>query len=149
MDKYGQILMKNMRHQPTSMKTQSVNSLSCLISHLLHIQLVDLYLLVLIIWKIKITYNNVYTLLPRQSVAQKTLKENSPQTSLKSVSKNYCKDASSQLSKGDFWMPSQELKIVSHYPKDLLLTKKDMLINSSGKKAQHIYLWLRVYPYCP
>lgn len=91
----------------------------------------------------------IHTFTLRQSVGQKALKENSPETSIKWVSKKCCKDASSQLSKGDFWMPSQELKIVSHYPKDLLSTKKGMLINAYGKKAQHIYLWLGVYPYCP
>lgn len=79
-----------------------------------------------------------HTFTSRQGVVQKTLKENSPETMIKSVNKNCCEDASSQLPKGDFWMPSPELKVVSHYPKELLPTAHGMVINASGKKAQRI-----------
>ena len=62
----------------------------------------------------------IHTFTLRKSVAQNTLKENSPKTNIKLVSKKGCKDASNQLSKGDFWMPLQELKISSHYLKYIL-----------------------------
>lgn len=80
----------------------------------------------------------VHTFTSRQGVSQKTLKENSPETVIKSVSKNCCEDARSQLPKVDFCMPKPELKVVSHYPKDLLPTAHGMVINASGKRAQRI-----------
>lgn len=38
----------------------------------------------------------IHTFTLSQSVAQKILKENSPKTNIKSMSKNYCGDASSE-----------------------------------------------------
>ena len=95
----------------------------------------DLYLLVWVIWRIKITHNSV-TL--SQGVAQKTLEENSSETKIKEVITNCFEEASSQSLKGDFWNSSLELKVVSHYQKDVVSTAHGMLANASRKKAQPI-----------
>lgn len=84
------------------------------------------------------TQQCVHSLTLRQGVAQKTLEENSSETKIKAVSTNYFDDASSQSLKGDFWNSSSELKVVSHYPKDVLSTAQGMLANASGKKTQPI-----------
>jgi hypothetical protein len=84
------------------------------------------------------TQQCVHSFTLRQGVAQKILEENSSETKIKEVSTNCCEDASIQSPKGDFLMPSSELKVVSHYPKDLLSTTHGMLANAYGKKAQPI-----------
>lgn len=84
------------------------------------------------------TQQCVHSFTLRHGVAQKILEENSSETKIKAVSTNCCEDASSQSPKGEYLMPSSELKVVSHYPKDLLSTTHGMLANASGKKAQPI-----------
>lgn len=84
------------------------------------------------------TQQCVHSVTLRQGVAQKTLEENSSETKIKAVITNCFKEASSQSLKGDFWNSSSELKVVSHYQKDVLSTAHGMLANASGKKAQSI-----------
>ena len=51
---------------------------------------------------------------------------------------NCFEEATSHSLKGDFCNSSSELKVLSHYQKDVLSTTHGMLANDSGKKAQPI-----------
>ena len=84
------------------------------------------------------TQQCVHSVTLRQGVSQKTLEENSSETKIKAVITNCFEEATSQSLKGDFWNSSSELKVVSHYQKDVLSTAHGMLANASGKKAQPI-----------
>ena len=84
------------------------------------------------------TQQCVHSVTLRKGVAQKTLEENCSKTKIKAVITNCFEEATSQSLNGDFWNSSSELKVVSHYQKDVLSTAHGMLANASGKKAQSI-----------
>ena len=84
------------------------------------------------------TQQCVHSVTLRKGVAQKTLEENSSETKIKVVITNCFEEVTSQSLKGDFWNSSSELKVVSHYQKDVLSTAHGMLENAFGKKVQPI-----------